>query len=196
MSFARSARTALDDSLPLNQRVNGLKGCVQRYHPIGFWETMSFLEAAAGDFGSDPAALPRAVELLTVSYIAWQADLRAYGLLRRRAKALGFRVPHPSALNPNRPTHWYGAPREAALHVVWCWYSKGESADVDMHSLVAALVHRGRLTAVQRAMFDEVHASLRDRYAAVDWTRAPATGAALHDLLRVARQIVVVIGRP
>ncbi|MGZ3140734.1 hypothetical protein ACVDFE_01770 [Lentzea chajnantorensis] len=36
VSCARSARKALDVSLPLNQRVNGLKGCVERYHPIGF----------------------------------------------------------------------------------------------------------------------------------------------------------------
>lgn len=195
MSFARSVRTALDVSLPLNQRVNALKLCIRRYRPIGFDATLSFLESMAGDFAADPEALPRAVDLLCVSYRAWQAELRAYGVMRRRVKVLGQRVPHPREPNPNRPSHWYGAPREAALHAVWFWYSKGASADVDMHALVAALVHRGRFTAVQREMFDEVHASLKERYAAVDGLRDLQTFSELHELLLVARQVEIVIGR-
>lgn len=156
MSFAGDARKVLDTSLPLSHRLHALHGCVRRYRPIGFEASLSFLRAAAGDFRRDPAALPLALELLTASYSAWQAELRAYGMLRRRAKQLGYRVPHPAAPNPNRPSHWYGAPREAALHAVWVWYSKGVADDVDVHCLAAALLEHGRFTAAQREMFDQI----------------------------------------
>ncbi|MEU0880628.1 hypothetical protein ABZ345_18650 [Lentzea sp. NPDC005914] len=194
MSFACCARKVLDTSLPLNRRVSALRSCVQSYHPIGFEATFSFLSSAAGSFANDPAALPRALELLTTSRAAWLAELRAYGVLRRRAKQLGYRVPHPSAPNPNRPSHWYGAPREAAFHAVWVWYSKGASADVDVHALAAALVHRGRFTSVQRAMFEEVRADLAARFAAVDGTRDFQTYSELRDSLYVVRQMAVVVG--
>ncbi|MGZ3140733.1 hypothetical protein ACVDFE_01765 [Lentzea chajnantorensis] len=155
---------------------------------------MSFLEAVAGDFASDPAALPLAVEVLTAGRDAWQAEVRAYAVLRRRAKRLGLRVPHPAAPNPNRPSHWHGARREAALHAVWFRYSKGAIADVDLHCLAAALVRRGRLTAVQLAMFDQVHAGLEERFAAAgthDYQRYDE----LRQLLALATQIAVVTGR-
>ena len=140
----------------MSTRVAGLRGCLRHYHPIGFEASFSFLKSLAGNVHKEPAALLPAHDLLTASYAAWQADLLAYGRLRRRAKSLGHRVPHPSAPNPDRPLHWYGAPREAAFHAVWFWYSKGASDDVDVHSLAAALVHRGRFTAVQREMLLEV----------------------------------------
>lgn len=158
VSFAANARKVLDTSLPLNRRVSALRCCLSHYHPIGFEESFSFLWFVAGGFSHDPAALPRALELLTASHAAWQADVRAYAVLRRRAKQLGYRVPHPSAPNPNRPSHWYGAPREAALHAVWVWYSKGFAEDVDVHCLAAVLLERGRFTAAQREMFDRVQA--------------------------------------
>jgi hypothetical protein len=158
VSYAVEARKVLDTSRPLNDRVMALRRCLGYYHPIGFEASFSFLNFVAGNFSHDPVALPRALELLTTSYAAWRAELRAYGALRRRAKQLGYRVPHPSAPNPNRPLHWYGAPREAALHAVWVWYSKGVADDVDAHCLAAALLERGRLTAAQREMFDQVHA--------------------------------------
>ncbi|ANZ36345.1 hypothetical protein BBK82_09985 [Lentzea guizhouensis] len=195
MSFARSARKALDASLPLDQRFTGLKGCIERYHPIGFAATMSFLEAVAGDFAKDPAALPLAVELLTASRNAWQAEVRAYAVLRRRAKRLGYRVPHPAAPNPSKPSHWYGARREAALHAVWFWYSKGDVADVDLHCLASALVRRGRLTGVQLAMFDEVHTGLRQRLAAVDGPGDLGRYHEVRQLLVLAGHIAVVTGR-
>ncbi len=88
--------------------------------------------------------------------IGFEASSSFLNSLAGNAKSLGHRVPHPSAPNPNRPSHWYGAPREAAFHAVWFWYSKGASDDVDVHSLAAALVHRGRFTAVQREMLLEV----------------------------------------
>lgn len=78
------------------------------------------------------------------------------GCLRR------YRSPHPSAPNPNQPSHWYGAPREAALHAVWVWYSKGVSADIDVHSLAVALLERGRFTAAQREIFERVLAEPGD----------------------------------
>ena len=193
VSFACYARKVLDTSQPLNHRVNALKGCLETYHPIGFCASFSFLQSVAGDFAKDPSALPRALELLTASRAAWQAEVRAYGVLRRRAKHLGYRVPHPSSFNPNRPSRWYGAPREAALHAVWFWYSKGASSDVDVHCLAAALLERGRFTAAQRAMFDEVHAGLRARFAAVDGTRDYETYDRLRDSLAVARHIAVVL---
>jgi len=141
--------------------------CLNRYRPIGFHAALSFLQFVAGDFIRDPAALPRAMELLNASYTAWQAELHAYGVLRRRAKELGYRVPHPSAPNPNRPSHWYGAPREAALHAVWFWYSKGDSADIDVHSLAVALIERGRFTEAQREIFERVRAEPGDSWAIV-----------------------------
>lgn len=195
MSFAVSARKVRNTSLPLGRRVVALKSCLETYHPIGFHESLSFLSFVAGDFFGDPAALPRALDLLIASRAAWQAELRAYGVLRRRAKALGYRVPHPSAPNPNRPTHWYGAPREAALHAVWFWYSKGASSDVDLHCLAAALVERGRFTAVQRAMFDEVWADRCARFAAVDARHDFAAYDELRSSLAVMRQMAVVVGR-
>ncbi|WP_439663239.1 hypothetical protein ACSHWB_18425 [Lentzea sp. HUAS TT2] len=156
MSFAGYARKVLDTSLPLGSRVNAFARCLGHYHPIGYEASFSFLRFVAGDFNHDPAALPRAMELLTASYTAWQAELRAYAVLRRHAKRLGYRVPHPSAVNPSRPSHWYGAPHEAALHAVWVWYSKGASADIDVHSLAVALLERGRFTAAQREIFEQV----------------------------------------
>jgi len=84
--------------------------------------------------------------------------------------------------------------REAALHAVWFWYSKGASADVDVHCLAAALVQRGRFTAAQRAMFDEVRADLRARLAAVDGTRDYQTYDVLRSSLAVVAQMAVVVG--
>ena len=194
VSFASSARKVLDTSLPLNVRINGLKGCVQRYRPIGFAQTLSFLETVAGNYGSDPDALPRALDLLRASHTAWQAELHAYSLLRRRAKQLGYRVPHSASHNPNKPLRWHGAPREAALHAVWFWYSKGDCADVDMHCLGAALAQCGRFTAAQQVIFDEVHAGLRERHAAEIDTRDYSTSHELRTLLAVARQMAVVTG--
>ena len=156
VSFAGNARKVLDTSLPLGHRVSALRLCLWRYRPLGFQASFSFLQSMAGDFTRDPALLPDALELLTASHAAWQADLRAYGVLRQHAKRVGYRVPHPSAPNPNKPSHWYGAPREAALHAVWFWYSKGDSEDIDVHSLAVALIERGRFTEAQREIFDRV----------------------------------------
>jgi hypothetical protein len=167
VSFSSSARKVLDTSLPLKHRVNALRGCLRRYRPISSEASFSFLQSVVGDFIRDPALLPQALELLTASYAAWQAELRAYAVLRRHAKRLGYRVPHPSAPNPNQPSHWYGAPREAALHAVWVWYSKGASADVDVHSLAVALLERGRFTAAQREIFERVLAEPGDSRAIV-----------------------------
>jgi len=77
---------------------------------------------------------------------------------------------------------------------VWFWYSKGASADVDVHCLAAALVQRGRFTAAQRAMFDEVRADLRARLAAVDGTRDYQTYDVLRSSLAVVAQMAVVVG--
>ncbi|MFI6101159.1 hypothetical protein ACIA8G_36920 [Lentzea sp. NPDC051213] len=194
MSFAGSARKALDTSLPLGRRVGALRRCLSHYSPVGFEASFSFLTFVAGDFARDPAALPRAVELLTASRTAWQAELRAYGVLRRRAKQLGYRVPHPSAPNPHRPSHWYGAPREAALHAVWFWYSKGDCADVDVHCLARVLLERGRFTDAQRVMFDEVRGGLRERVVATDGTRDLLNWHELRELVTVTGHMAVVIG--
>lgn len=168
VSFSSNARQVLDTTLPLGRRIGALRRCLYRHRrPIGFEAGFSFLRFMVGDFVRDPALLPAALELLTASHAAWQADLRAYGVVRRHAKRLGDRVPDPSVPNPNRPAHWYGAPREAALHAVWFWYSKGASADVDVHSLAAALVERGRFTAGQREVFERVRAEPGESWAVV-----------------------------
>lgn len=183
-----------DESLPLSTRVLALRCCLRHYRPIGFDASFSFLKSLAGNVREDPAALLLALDLLTTSHAAWQADLRAYGVLRLCTKQLGLRVPHPLAPNPNRPSHWYGAPREAASHAVWFWYSKGASADIDVHALAAALVQRGRFTSVQRSMFELVRADRVARFAAVDGTRDFQTYCELRDSLYVLRQMAVVVG--
>lgn len=50
---------------------------------------------------------------------------------------------------------------------MWVWYSKGDSADIDVHSLVVALLERGRFTAEQREIFDRVCAQPGDSRAIV-----------------------------
>ncbi|MET9228225.1 hypothetical protein [Lentzea sp. NPDC003310] len=175
MSFSASARKALDTSLPLGLRHTALRHCVWMYCPIGYHATHSFIQATVGDFTRDPSLLPAALEMLTASYNAWQTELRAYGLMRSHAKRLGQRAPHPSALNPNRRLRWYGAPREAALHAVWFWYSQGASADVDVQALAVALLERGRFTEEQREIFERVRAE-----PGVSW--------------RVVQQMEVVVG--
>lgn len=164
MSFSSYARKALDTSLSLGRRHNALLKCVQLYCPIGYNATYSFLRTTVGDFVRDPSLLPAAVELLTASHAAWQAELRAYGLLRAHAKRLGQRAPHPSTPNPNHLVRWHGAPREAALHAVWLWYSRGASADVDVQSLAVALLERGRFTVAQREVFERVLAEPGDSW--------------------------------
>ena len=68
---------------------------------------------------------------------------------------------------PPQPSRWYGAPREAALHAVWVWRSKGDSADIDVHSLAVALQERGRFTAARQEIFGRVLAEPGDSRAIV-----------------------------
>ncbi|MGJ6969181.1 hypothetical protein ACSDR0_45555 [Streptosporangium sp. G11] len=122
MSFGNFARKARDTALPHQRRLSALRSCVQLYRPIGFEATLSFLQAKAGPFRTDEAALLRALAVLEASRSAWQEEKLAYAAARREAKQRGQRSPRPDDINPYTPTHWYGARREAALHTVSFWY--------------------------------------------------------------------------
>jgi hypothetical protein len=96
-----------------------LAGCVERYCPLGFQATFSFLEHRAGQFRRDEAALLGALDELSTSRALWKEDLVAYAAQRCEAKRLGRRRPHPGEPNRNWATHWYGDRRGAALHAIW-----------------------------------------------------------------------------
>lgn len=196
MSFGGSARRVRDTTLPHAWRVSALRSCVQLYRPIGFEATLSFLRAKAGPFRTDEAALLRALAVLEASRTAWQEEKRAYAAARRRAKRRGERTPRPGEANPYRPTHWYGARREAALHAVGFWYRRrvavlltgddGLSA-VLWECVRACLDSGGRLTPAQRQRLTAcLQAGCRDD--------APAEH--VRDLLTVARHLEAALSPP
>ncbi|MDQ1009283.1 hypothetical protein QFZ82_003768 [Streptomyces sp. V4I23] len=119
--FDNFARKVRDASLPYGHRVVSLRSCAQLYRPIGFQATVSYLEAKAGPFRHDEAALLRALGVIRASRSLWQADVRAYAEKRGEAKRRGLRSPRPGEANPLVPAYWYGAPREAAPHALDHW---------------------------------------------------------------------------
>ncbi|MFF4986433.1 hypothetical protein ACFY19_04550 [Streptosporangium saharense] len=158
MSFGGFARRVRDPALPHAWRVSALRSCVRLYRPIGFEATLSFLRAKAGPFRTDEAALLRALAVLEASRTAWQEEKRVYAQGRRRAKRRGERSPRPGEVNPYRPSHWYGARREAALHAVGFWYRRRPAVLVSggdglstvlWECVLACLDSGGRLTPAQ-----------------------------------------------
>lgn len=125
MSFSAYARHVRNPALPHRRRVSALRSCVQLYRPLGFHATLSYLSLVAGPFEHDEAALLRALDALIASRAGWHAALDEYAAERRAAKRRGQRSPRPNESNPNLgPEHWYGAPREAALHALEFWRRK------------------------------------------------------------------------
>ncbi|MFB4315491.1 hypothetical protein [Actinomadura sp. 21ATH] len=176
MSYGNFARKARDPSLPHGMRVSMLRSCVQIYRPIGFHATLSFLEARAGRFQTDEAALLRALDELDASRAVWHAELAAYDEARREAKRRGRRCPHPRDRNPYHLDHWYGARREAALHAVLYWNRRrlpalvADDVSRDLRACVdACLESGGRLTPHERRTLSACAGRLRARLEARRW---------------------------
>ena len=170
MSFAVDARKVRNAGLPHGRRVAGLHACVQRYHPLGFLATLSFLEHRAGPYRSDEAALLRALDCLTESRELWKAAVTDYATGRRAAKSLGQRTPRPQDPNPSyAPDQWYGASRQAARHALSFRQTRGllpESSDdvaADVLTLVRATLEGPDLSADQRSMLADLTAEVRRR---------------------------------
>jgi hypothetical protein len=150
--------------------VSGLHSCVQRYHPLGFLATLSFLEHLAGPYRSDADALSRAVDCLTESRELWKAAVTKYALTRSEAKSRGERTPRPQDPNPSHaPDQWYGASRDAAVHALSFRQSRDllppPSDDVasDVLTLVKATLKSPKLSADQQSLLADLTAELRRR---------------------------------
>ncbi|MFC4853497.1 hypothetical protein [Actinophytocola glycyrrhizae] len=170
MSFAVDARKARNADLPYGRRMAGLHSCVQRYHPLGFMATLSFLELQAGPYRADAAALLRALDCLTESRELWKNAVDSYARTRREAKSRGQRTPRPQDPNPSHaPDQWYGAARRAAHHALSFRQSHdllpppSDDVATDVLALVRATLADPRLTDDQRSLLADLTAELRRR---------------------------------
>ena len=170
MSFSANARRVRDPALPFHRRVQALRSCVQLYRPIGFHATLSYLRARAGRYDRDETTLLRALDVLETSRAAWHAAIREYNGTRREAKRKGHRKPRRPG--PFRPTVWYGAPQEAALHALLHWRQRRLQAlltpdDETARSLVrcvdACLTSQGALTPAEQQAFTAIEKELARR---------------------------------
>ena len=118
VSFSAHARIVRDASRPYGRRVSSLRSCVERYGPLGWHDSLSFLEEIAGPYSTDEAALIQAVDALSASRAARVAALDRYAETRREAKRRGERTPRPISPNPLSLAIWFGNERRAALHVL------------------------------------------------------------------------------
>ncbi len=201
VSFSAYTRRVRDPALPYQHRVSALRSCVQLYRPIGFQATLSFLKELAGPFHREEAALLRALDALSVSKDLRRAEFRRYAATRRAAKRRGRRSPHPDEQNPyKRRGHWYGAPREAALHALTLWRSDrppallassdpvAEQVDVCVAACVAA---GGSLTPAQRHLLATAVESLHARLRPGLWQDDRAAFFRTRDLLWIAHLVEV-----
>ena len=164
------ARKVRNAGLPHGRRVSGLHSCVQRYHPLGFLATLSFLEQLAGPYRSDGTALLRAVDHLTESRELWKGAVADYAAHRRQAKARGERTPRPQDPNPSHaPDQWYGASRQAARHALAFRQDRAllpppaDDVATDVLTLVTATLSEPHLTDDQRSLLADLTAELRRR---------------------------------
>jgi ubiquinone/menaquinone biosynthesis C-methylase UbiE len=144
MSFGTYARKVRDPNLPMPRRVSALRSAVERYRPLGWHDTLGFLEQVAGRYQVSERALLAAIDALEESRSGWLSDLRCYAEARRAAKAQGRRTPRVT--DPS-PTGWYGPLRAAAsLHVLPLWRKRLLSTDPwvsEVEALVQASLKRG-----------------------------------------------------
>lgn len=199
MSFSAHAAHVRNPALAYRRRVSALRCCVQLYRPIGFKATLSFLREVAGPFERDEAALLRALDALVTSRAGWHADLRRYAADRRAAKRRGQRSPHPLQPNPNDgPHHWYGAPRQAAIHALTFWrgnHPAGPSSWLDPivsevdACVTACLAVGGPLTSVQRQHLTAAMDALGQRVQADLWEDDRAAYFRARELLKVAQLV-------
>lgn len=198
MSFGTYARKVRNATLPYGHRVSALRSCVQLYRPIGFHASLSFLQEIAGPFQRDEASLHRALDALTASREAWQAEVREYAAMRRQAKRQGRRSPRRKDPNPsNSPRYWYGASRQAALHALKVWQRRRLPALLtppdrlaeNLNSCVeATLDSGGPLTPEQRQMLTDCIGELQRKLAQPGlWSNDQMAYFRARDLLTVAR---------
>ena len=122
MSFGNFARKVRDPALPHQRR--SPRSVPARSSTGRSASRLSFLQAKAGPFRTDEAALVRALAVLEASRSVRQEEKQAYEAARREAKQRGQRSPRPGDTNPYTPTEWYGARREAALHTIAFWQQR------------------------------------------------------------------------
>lgn len=183
--------------MPLPRRVSALRSCVQLYRPIGFHNSLSFLEEVAGRYRTDEAALLRALDALTASRAQWQVVVGMYAQRRGLAKQRGERSPRPDEFNPNRLDRWYGDARRAALHVMG-----KEQAELDRLAqamgpgsveaalselLNASLAAQGQLSANQHAALGALGASLDARLTGDLWRDDHVAYFHVRRLIRLAK---------
>ncbi|MEV0491340.1 hypothetical protein [Streptomyces atratus] len=198
MSFGNFARKVRDTTLPHGHRVVSLRSCVQLYRPIGFEATVACLEAKAGPFRRDEAALLRALGVLEASRAVWQAELRAYAVERAAAKRRGERTVPAGQVDPNDCVHWYGAPREGALFAIGHWRgrlrksgalsSEPSAREVD-RCAAACLGVDGEWTEDMRVRLDACAAELERGMSAEAFQDDRMRYFGHRDLLRVVRHI-------
>nr|BFE55993.1 hypothetical protein GCM10020063_005190 [Dactylosporangium thailandense] len=103
-SFPAAALRVRDGDLPAPRRLRALRECALHCAPYGFRATWHHLVAAARiprTLEADPASLVRAVDELARAREVVLPRVYAYDADRRRAEALGRRVPAA----PRRPVH-------------------------------------------------------------------------------------------
>lgn len=201
MSFNVHARKVRDAGLPYSHRVSALRSCVQLYRPIGFWASLSFLEASSGSYQRDENALLRALDALSASRAEWHAAMENYAAARKLAKRRGQRTPRPTDHNPNGyPQYWYGAPEQAALHALHLWTRRRgglpDPADPVVQNLnecvTASLASDGRLTPEQQQLLAACVAELRQRHQS--WNSNPMAAQRAWDLLKVSNHLKTAAG--
>jgi hypothetical protein len=171
VSFAADARKAKNAELPYLRRLSAFHSCVQRYKPLGFGATLSFVEQLAGQYRSEEAALLRAVKILVESREQWKKEVCEYAKSRAQAKAAGQRKPSPDDPDPSHfPPRWYGAARYAALHALAFRQFRGQlppkrdSVASEVHTLITqTLTTGGDLAPNERELLSYLTAELSHR---------------------------------
>jgi hypothetical protein len=125
MSFGTYARRVRDRDLPHRLRHAALRGAVNRYGPVGFRATWSYL-STLGDLRSDGAALLRALVVLEASRAAWLAETADFAARRRADKARHRRSPTAAERLRHTGLRWPGPDQDTvtrpAVGVIWAEY--------------------------------------------------------------------------
>lgn len=204
MSFGTYARKVRDADQPFGRRVWALRSCVQLYGPIGFNNSLSFLEEVAGRFRTDEVALLRALDALVASRAQWHVAVAAYAQGRREAKQRGERSPRPADFNPNHVDRWYGDVQRAALHVMRNEQAEfrrlggavgPQGLEAAMSELLdASLTAEGQLSADQSIALNEVVASLQARLTQDLYREDAPAYSYCQRLLRIANLMKAALG--